>query len=62
MIIGTCHLIDAASSEKVPVSPIIKLDCSWTIGLINEVNFMTFIKVFIFHDWESSEKWDCCQF
>lgn len=45
--------------EKVPVSPIIKLDCRWTIGLINEVNFMTFIKVFIFHDCESSEKWDC---
>ena len=45
--------------EKLPVSPIIKLDCKWTIGLINEVNFMTFIKVLIFHDYESSEKWDC---
>ena len=47
--------------EKVSVSPIIKLDCRWTIGLINEVNFMTFIKVLIFHDYQVKNG-TVCQF
>lgn len=44
--------------EKDPVSLIIKVDSRWTIGLINEVNYVTFIEVLTFFDCELNEKRD----